>query len=112
MLRVFGAKIGKNVHIYPSVKIFIPWNLRIGDYSSIGDWAIIYNLAEVVLGLEVDIRGEEIEVVLGFSQSAKLGLSGVATGTIVRTENSLEEDPGLAEVEGSVSVSSIPEVGS
>lgn len=55
MLRFFGAKIGKNVHIYPSVKIFIPWNLRIGDYSSIGDWAIIYNLAEVVLGNSVTI---------------------------------------------------------
>jgi len=55
MLRVFGAKIGKNVHIYPSVKIFIPWNLSIGDYSSIGDWAIIYNLAEVVLENSVTI---------------------------------------------------------
>ena len=55
MLRIFGAKIGKNVHIYPRAKIFIPWNLKIGDYSSIGDWALIYNIGELVLGNSVTI---------------------------------------------------------
>ena len=52
---MFGAKIGSNVHIYPSVSIFIPWNLIVGDYCSIGDWALIYNLGEVFLGNSVTI---------------------------------------------------------
>lgn len=55
LLRLFGAKLGSNVHIYPSVSIFIPWNLSVGDYSSIGDWALIYNLGEVYLGDSVTI---------------------------------------------------------
>ena len=34
--RLFGAKIGKGVHIYPSAKIWGPWNLIMDDYSSLG----------------------------------------------------------------------------
>lgn len=33
LLRMFGAKIGKNVVIRPSVKITYPWKLTTGDYS-------------------------------------------------------------------------------
>ena len=31
ILRLFGAKIGKHVHIYSSTVIWFPWNLEIGD---------------------------------------------------------------------------------
>jgi putative colanic acid biosynthesis acetyltransferase WcaF len=50
MLRLFGAKIGRHVHIYPSARIVIPWNLTIGEYSSIGDRALIYSLGRVTIG--------------------------------------------------------------
>jgi putative colanic acid biosynthesis acetyltransferase WcaF len=50
ILRIFGAKIGKNVHIYPSAIIYLPWNLKIGDESSIGEWTLIYNLGKVDIG--------------------------------------------------------------
>lgn len=33
LLRLFGAKIGKNVVIRPSVKITYPWKLTVGDYA-------------------------------------------------------------------------------
>lgn len=55
LLRLFGAKIGKNVHIHPSVQIFIPWNLTIGDWSSVGFDALIYNLGPVTIGSKVTI---------------------------------------------------------
>ncbi len=55
LLSIFGAKIGKGVHIYPSAKIYIPWNLSIGDNSSIGEWALIYNLGLVSIGSEATI---------------------------------------------------------
>ena len=55
LLRMFGAKIGKNVHIHPSVQIFIPWNLTIGDWSSVGFDALIYNLGPVTIGSKVTI---------------------------------------------------------
>lgn len=50
LLRLFGAQIGRQVHIYPSARIYLPWNLIIGDQASIGEWALIYNLGLVKIG--------------------------------------------------------------
>ena len=50
LLRCFGAKVGRNVNIYPSALIYYPWNLKIGDWSSVGEWALIYNLGTVTIG--------------------------------------------------------------
>ena len=50
ILRCFGAKVGREVHIYPSAIVYFPWNLEIGDESSIGEWALIYNLGRVKVG--------------------------------------------------------------
>ena len=55
LLRLFGAKVGKHVHILPSARIFIPWNLEIGDWSSVGFDALIYNLGPVRIGEKVTI---------------------------------------------------------
>lgn len=50
ILRVFGATVGSEVNIYSSALIYYPWNLKIGDHSSIGEWALIYNLGQVTIG--------------------------------------------------------------
>ncbi len=50
LLRRFGAEIGDRVHIYPSANIYFPWNLKIGNDSSIGEWALVYNLGSVSIG--------------------------------------------------------------
>jgi putative colanic acid biosynthesis acetyltransferase WcaF len=50
LLRLFGARIGREVHIYPSVKIAVPWNLEIGDFSAVGAHAIIYSLGPIKIG--------------------------------------------------------------
>jgi putative colanic acid biosynthesis acetyltransferase WcaF len=50
ILRLFGAQVGKGVNIYPSVNIYFPWNLEIGDNSAIGEWALIYNLGKIKIG--------------------------------------------------------------
>jgi len=55
LLRMFGAQIGHDVHIYNSVKIYFPWNIRIGNWSAIGENVYIYNLGEVVIGNKVTI---------------------------------------------------------
>jgi putative colanic acid biosynthesis acetyltransferase WcaF len=55
VLRLFGASIGKNVHIHPSVRIVIPWNLEVAANSSIGDRAVIYSLGQITLGESVSI---------------------------------------------------------
>jgi len=55
LLRLFGAKIGRCVHIYPSAVIYMPWNLEVDDYSAIGEDALIYNLGKVSLGKNVTV---------------------------------------------------------
>lgn len=50
ILRLYGAKVGRGVHIYPSAHIYFPWNLKIGKNSAIGEWALIYNLGEITIG--------------------------------------------------------------
>jgi len=50
LLRLFGAEIGKNVLIRPSVRVTYPWRLKIGDYSWIGDDVVLYSLDNIDIG--------------------------------------------------------------
>lgn len=50
LLRAFGAKVGREVHVYPTVRISIPWNLTLGDGCAVGDHAILYALGPIKLG--------------------------------------------------------------
>lgn len=50
LLRLFGAKVGVGAHVYPSARIYLPWNLTLGEESSIGEWALVYNLGLVTIG--------------------------------------------------------------
>ncbi len=53
LLRLFGARIGKNISIKPCVNIKYPWLLEIGDNVWIGEKAWIDNLARVNIGNNV-----------------------------------------------------------
>jgi putative colanic acid biosynthesis acetyltransferase WcaF len=55
VLRCFGARIGRQVHMHSSTRIYFPWNLTVGDWSAIGERAFIYNLGPVILGEKVTI---------------------------------------------------------
>jgi putative colanic acid biosynthesis acetyltransferase WcaF len=48
--RLFGAQIGNQVLIRPSVKTTYPWKLTIGDNSWIGDEVNLYTLGEIEIG--------------------------------------------------------------
>ena len=50
LLRLFGAKIGRNVLIRPSVRVTYPWKLTIGDYAWVGDQVELYTLGEITIG--------------------------------------------------------------
>ena len=50
LLRLFGAQIGKEAHIDPSARIYLPWNLILGNEASIGEKALIYNLGIITIG--------------------------------------------------------------
>lgn len=55
ILRCYGAKVGLHVNIYPSALIYFPWKLEIGDWSSIGEGALIYNLGPITIGSKATI---------------------------------------------------------
>lgn len=55
LLRSMGARIGARVHMDGTVRVFAPWALEIGDYSAVGERAIIYNLGPVRLGQRVTV---------------------------------------------------------
>jgi putative colanic acid biosynthesis acetyltransferase WcaF len=50
LLRLFGAQVGRQVHVYPSTRITMPWNLAIGDWSALGEDVLVYNLGLVTIG--------------------------------------------------------------
>lgn len=53
LLRCFGARVGRGVKIRPSAVIEIPWNLRVGDHTLVGDHAILYSLGVITIGRDV-----------------------------------------------------------
>jgi putative colanic acid biosynthesis acetyltransferase WcaF len=50
LLRLFGANIGQNVIIRPSVSTTYPWKVTIGDNAWIGDDVVLYSLGEIEIG--------------------------------------------------------------
>lgn len=43
LLRLFGAELNKSSHVYSSVKIWAPWNLRMKRGSCLGPNVVCYN---------------------------------------------------------------------
>lgn len=50
LLNMFGAKLGRHVHIYPNVIVWAPWNLVAGDYVGIADGVELYNILPITIG--------------------------------------------------------------
>ncbi|PDT87316.1 putative colanic acid biosynthesis acetyltransferase [Bradyrhizobium sp. Y36] len=50
LLRAFGAKIGRGVRIGGSVKIWLPRNLIIGQFSTLGPFCDCYSMAPITIG--------------------------------------------------------------
>jgi putative colanic acid biosynthesis acetyltransferase WcaF len=47
---VFGAKLGKGVHVYPNVKIWAPWNIELGDECGIANGVTLYSQGKIRIG--------------------------------------------------------------
>lgn len=50
VLRAFGAKIGPHVHVYPSTRLYMPWNVEIEEWAGLGEDVFIYSLGCVKIG--------------------------------------------------------------
>jgi putative colanic acid biosynthesis acetyltransferase WcaF len=49
LLRLFGAEVASTSWVYGSVRIWLPSNLRLGQYAVIGRGANVYNMSQVTL---------------------------------------------------------------
>ena len=50
LLRAFGASIGRNARISPSVRIWAPWNLSVGDEASVAHAVDCYCVDRLSIG--------------------------------------------------------------
>lgn len=50
LLRLFGAKVGKEVIIRPTARFTYPWKIAISDYSWIGDDVVLYSINSITIG--------------------------------------------------------------
>ena len=49
-LKLFGARLGKAVHVYPSAKVWAPWNLEMGDHACLSEQVDCYCVAKITIG--------------------------------------------------------------
>lgn len=50
LLRAFGARVGRGAMPYPSARIWAPWNLIMGEGSTLGDNVDCYSVARILIG--------------------------------------------------------------
>ena len=50
LLRTFRARVGRGARIDSSVRVWAPWNLKIGDHSTIGHHVDCYSVARISIG--------------------------------------------------------------
>ena len=55
LLRCFGAAIGRNARISPSVRIWAPWNLEVGEESSIAHHVDCYCVDRIQIGAHATV---------------------------------------------------------
>jgi putative colanic acid biosynthesis acetyltransferase WcaF len=55
LLRLFGAQLGRGVHVHASVRVWAPWNLEMGDFSWLGPFVDCYCVDRIRLGRYVSV---------------------------------------------------------
>jgi putative colanic acid biosynthesis acetyltransferase WcaF len=60
VLRTFGAKIARGVKVFPSVRIWAPWNLTMDEGSTLSDRVDCYCVAHVKIGAYATVSQEAL----------------------------------------------------
>ena len=58
LLKCFGMKHCGHVAVYPSAKIWAPWNVEMGSYVAIDDEVNLYSADKITIGTKVAISRE------------------------------------------------------
>lgn len=60
LLHCFGMRDKGEVSVYPTVKVWAPWNIRLGNHVAIDDRVNLYSVAKITIGTKVAISREAI----------------------------------------------------
>lgn len=55
LLKVFGARIERGAKVFPSVRIWAPWNLAMGEFSTLSSGVDCYCAAPVKIGAHATV---------------------------------------------------------
>ncbi len=55
LLNLFGAKVHKSAVVYSSVRIYMPWNLVMDEYSCLAPEVDCYNVDKIIIGAHTTI---------------------------------------------------------
>ena len=55
LLRLFGARVGPGAQIMPSVRIWAPWNLSLGDHATVSHGVDLYNVDRIEIGAHATV---------------------------------------------------------
>jgi len=55
LLRLFGARLGRGAVVHASARVWAPWNLEMGEFSSLAPFVDCYSVAPIRLGRCVSV---------------------------------------------------------
>ncbi len=55
LLRLFGARLGRGVHPYPSSRVWAPWNLEMGDAACLSEDVDCYCVDRIRIGAHTTV---------------------------------------------------------
>lgn len=58
LFRCFGMEMGGHVGIYPTAKIWAPWNIKLASWVAIDDEVNLYSADKITIGTKVAISRE------------------------------------------------------
>lgn len=86
IIRMFGGKIARNCSVYPSAKIWAPWNLTMHEDSCLGDGVECYSVDKITLGARVVVSQRAF--LCSASHDVSSPVFELVTSPIVLEENS------------------------
>ena len=58
LVRLFGLKYNYGIAIYPTARIWAPWNVEMGAHVAIDDRVNLYSADKIIIGTKVAISRE------------------------------------------------------
>lgn len=60
LLRLFGAQVGNRVRIYPTARIWAPWNVTLHDFCCLGEEVDCYSVGPITIGQNTTISQRSV----------------------------------------------------